>query len=133
MQKIKKIALSGAFACMMIFALSCSVFATWSSAIAVSLPPWGSTVDNYSIGVVKNSNSQSFGAYGVKETNSLDPHAMLINSNGESRSAWTAIRQDQTITTSSNSGLIGYIYYSRAGSNAVEPNQTQVQYQFNPY
>ncbi|WP_305151616.1 hypothetical protein [uncultured Dubosiella sp.] len=133
MQRTKKLALSGGLACMMMLALSCSVFASWSSSIAVSLPPWGATVDNYSVGVMKSSDSISFGAYGVKETNSLDPHAMLINSNGESRSAWTAIRQGQTITTSSNSGLIGYTYYSRAGSNRVEPNQTQVQYQFNPY
>lgn len=118
---------------MMLFMMTSFAFAAWSSAISVSLPPWGATVDNYSVGVAKTSSSSSFGAYGVKETNSLDPHAMLINSNGESRSAWTAIRQGQTITSSSNSGLIGYIYYSRAGSNAIEPNQTQVQYQFNPY
>lgn len=132
MKNSKRKAVSGIVCSLLMFTSAAPVLASWSGIVSVSLPPWGGTVNNYSIAVTKTTSSSSFSVYGVRETNALDPHAKIITSEGQSRSDWAAIRQGE-YTSGFSSAAVNFYCYSRAGSNAIEPNQTIVQYQYNPY
>lgn len=68
------------------------VFASWSGQINVQPPGWGGSVVSWS-GVTKTSNSSKFAISGIKEPNTLDPYAQLVNSNAAAKSSWCAIRQ----------------------------------------
>lgn len=112
-----------------------NVFAYYSSKIVVTPPPWGGSVDviNSNGQVTKTSTSKSVTFYGIQETSTLDPYGRLINSQGETRSDWVAIKQGEYQTSQSNTGIINYYLYSRIKSNNLEWNEKTIAYQFNPY
>lgn len=132
MKRTRKIASIGIISSVIFFGGATSVLATWSSVVTTGLSPWGQTVDIMDTAVLKTTASSSVSVYGVRETNSLDPHVKLINSDRQSRSDWCAVRQGET-TSGFSSAMVNYYCYSRAGSNTLEPNYTNVQYQYNPY
>ena len=109
-----------------------SISASWSSQINVTPPPWGGTV-LVEEGVVKETNSAAFSVKGIKEHNTFDPYARLVNSNEEERSDWVPIRQGEINTSNSNTGVKNYIYYTIAGSNNLEPNSNLISYSFDPF
>lgn len=131
-KRSKKKALLGITCSLTLFMGAVPALAAWSGIVTVAIPPWGQTIDVMGIGVVKTTSTSSFSVYGVRETNTLDPHAMLINSEHQSRSNWCPVRQNE-YTSAYSSAMVNYYSYSRAGSNALEPNRTNIQYQFNPY
>lgn len=108
------------------------VFASWSGQINVQPPGWGGSVVSWS-GVTKTSNSSKFAISGIKEPNTLDPYAQLVNSNAAAKSSWCAIRQGQTTSVNDNTGVANYIYYTRCKTNNLEPNSNIISYSFNPY
>ncbi len=109
-----------------------SISASWASQINVTPPPWGGTV-LVEEGVVKETNSAAFSVKGIKEHNTFDPYARLVNSNEEERSDWVPIRQGEINTSNSNTGVKNYIYYTIAGSNNLELNSNLISYSFDPF
>lgn len=132
MKKIKKRILFIATTLMLLFGTTIGVFAAWSGQINVQPPGWGGSVVSWS-GVTKTSNSSTFSVKGVKEPNTLDPYAQLVNSNAAAKSSWCPIRQGQTNSVSDNTGVKNYIYYTRCKTNNLEPNSNLLSYTFNPY
>ena len=132
MKKLKKNVIMFALVSLLMLGSIISISAAWSDQIDVTPPPWGGTifVDE---GILKETNSAAFSVEGIKEHNTFDPYAMLVNSNEESRSGWVPIRQGQINTTNDNEGVQNYIYYTVVGSNNLEPSRNLVSYSFNPY
>lgn len=132
MKKIKKLVVCSTAALVFLFCAAINVYALWSGQVTVQPPGWGGSVISW-VGVTKTSNSSNFTVYGIKESNSLDPYAQLVNSNGVAKSGWCPIRQGSSTTVTDNAGIPNYIYYTRAKTNNLEPNSNVLSYQFNPY